>query len=192
MSLGVSRECVDQWRGMHSDFPRRADKRHFVPDWREWMAKHGLGRSAESGGADAATKQDLEKKLLREKIAMAEFETGKMRGELLVASELIVKLGAVMMAIQNRISAFPYHIAPLVAGFTDVPEVIAITKEEINTILSDIHECAFLSADVSPAARAELESIGRRALNIAPPAISEMPDDEDAERPAAPKKGRRT
>ncbi len=162
-AIGVSRRAVQEWRKdpryCNDCPPDRADGRHDVAAWLDFMVRHGLKRADEFvesepdddepgahvirppaiGGSQAdwnkaASHVDYEKK--RDAL-------GVFRGTLLVAAELEVPLGATFAALQTKASQFPTRVAPLVTGFRDVQEVEERLRDEMDADLRDLQAARF-------------------------------------------------
>jgi hypothetical protein len=163
------------------DQPRdRADGRKEVAAWLEWMRKHGIKRADEYADPDEIPEERRsirDWKEQREKLQCIKLEREIDRGDgkLLVAAELEEPLGATFVAVQNKLAQFPERVAPSVAGFTDVPEIIGILRAEIDADLSALHEASYLAEvealtsdpHVAELVREVLRRIGRRAIAAA-------------------------
>lgn len=198
------------------DCPRdRDDGRKDVRAWLAFMVRHGLARAdqhiehggadPESGGTDDPADETGAPATIRlppilgsesawktvklaKEVEKKDIELAKLRNLLLVAAELEQPLGALLVAIQNKLSQFPERTAASVAGFSDVQEIIAILRVEIDADLADLHGAHYLEdladivaalpiatddtrALVLEAAREALRRIGRRVIAT----VSEIP-----------------
>lgn len=173
--LGTTRRAIQDWRRdprYKHDAPKpRADGRHDVTAWAEFMVRHGLKRADEHiGDMDADTinvinpppfggsQADWSKACIAKKVERAEIELEKLRGTLLVAAELEAPLGACFVAVQNKLAQFPDRTAALVAGFTDVQEIIGILRAEIDADLTDLHGARYLEEAVAMVQRLPFDS----------------------------------
>jgi hypothetical protein len=152
-ALRVSRKSVQNWRSRSDlvnapDFPQpRADGRHSIEDWRSFMIAHCLARSDEdetSGEFPEGSVTDWKKRREQLMCVKLEREIDRQDGKLLVASELEVPIGATFMAIQTKLSQFPERAAKRVTGFTDVQEVEARLREEMDGDLGELHAAEYL------------------------------------------------
>lgn len=169
-ALGTTRRAMQDWRKdprYRDDCPLdRADGRHEIAAWLQFMVRHGLKRADERvesedfedeeakalgliqppkiGGSQAdwnkaATHVEYEKK----KDALEVF-----RGTLLVAAELEVPLGATFAALQTKLSQFPARVARFVKGLRDENEVEERLREEIDADLRDLQAAHFVETAV--------------------------------------------
>lgn len=200
--LGVSRKALQLWRRDPRYSPNLppmlSGERHDVVAWAAFMVRHGLARADERAAEphisghdeDAAfvrvpklegSQSDWQKVKIYKDVERRDLELDQLRNTLLVAAELEVPLGATLLAVQNKLAQFPERAGPAVAGFTDVQEVIAILRAEIESDLTSLHAAEYLEdlaqivaslpiilddtrALVLAAATETLRRIGQRAL----------------------------
>lgn len=182
--LDVSRRALSGWRAdprYAVDCPApRPDGRLEVAAFARWCLKHNLKRGGlnlealppeiRDGDGDGithppalgGTQSDWTKAKLAKQVEAQDLELQKARGKLLVAAELEIPLGALFVAIQNKLTQYPERTAPQVAGFTDVQEITAILRGEMEADLGDLHAARYLD---------ELQVI-----------VATMPDDEHSQR----------
>lgn len=168
-ALGVSRRAIQDWRGD----PRytgkcpvdRADGRKDVAAWLRFMIEHGLARADEKhpseedeqtdpgDGADVlqaprvgGTAVDWKKANLALDHRKKETELSILEGSLLVAADLEAPLGALLAAIQTKLSQYPDRVARFVVGLRDVQEVADKLRDEMDADLGDLHAARYLEA----------------------------------------------
>lgn len=155
----VTRRTIQTWR----QDPRyaaacpvpAADGRHDVMAWMEFMIAHQLARAHENvegeesgiqppkvGGSEGEWKR-VERWL---RVKQLERDIAVVERTLLVAAELEIPLGATMVAITQKLTQFPERVAPLVAGFTNVQEIIEILRGEVESDLRFLNEANYLEA----------------------------------------------
>lgn len=170
----ITRRAIQEWRHdpryLADCPPDRADGRKDVAAWLAFMVKHGLKRADDHVSTHKAGQnysQDIPddsaappKVIMPPPIggcaadwnkagAMIDYERNKLkletqRGTLLVAAELEVPLGATFVVLSQKLAQFPERAAPQVTGFTDVNEVIAILRAEIEGDLGELHGARWL------------------------------------------------
>lgn len=169
LALGITRRALSEWRRdprykPHCP-PDRADGRKEIAAWLTFMRAHNLAGAAAQiplpgdperehdddtpapemppllGGTQAEWKA-REIKLKGDRI---QIELDQLRRTLLSAAELEAPLGATFVAITNQRTQLPERLAPLVAGFTDIPEIIAIIRAETEAGLTILNAADYLT-----------------------------------------------
>lgn len=156
--LGVTRRAIQDWRNderLAGFFPKpRADGRHDVQAWQAFMLQFGLKGAGDDISTDEGVKPpkiggsiaDWKKSEVYFKVEERQIEIQKIKGTLLVASDLELPLGAIFAAIQNKMTQFPDRLAPQVIGFSEVYEVAGIIRAEMEADLSDLNTAEYLTA----------------------------------------------
>lgn len=186
-ALGVSRRAITMWKAdprYNTRFPKdKADGRKEVAAWLEFMRENGLARADQRVGEVPTDEDDglplpvgmkfppgsesqWKKKLLEQKVTIAEIEASKLKGLLIVGSDLEIPLGATFVAIQNALNQYPERTAPLVAGFTDVHEITEIMRGEMEANLSGLNGASYLDEVEAIAAALPIATAATRALVI--------------------------
>lgn len=187
-ALGVSRRAIQDWRKdpRYRDHcpPDRADGRHEVAAWLNFMVRFRLKRAdlhispgSDTDGDDDGEDSDVLRPPLvagsqaEWNVAIAALDHRKkatgvamLEGTLLVASELEVPLGATFATIQTKLAQFPARVARYVTGLRDVGEVEDRLRDEIDADLSDLHAAGYV------------------AENAIADAVASLPFDEETER----------
>lgn len=154
-NLGVSRRSLQDWRDAPrfphlKDWPRpRADGRHDVTAWLNFMVLHGLKRADENEHPDDVPEErrsirdwkEQREKLLCEKLAR---EIARGDGLLLVATDLEVLLGATFASIQTKLSQFPARVARFMVNKRDESQAEATLRDEMDAVLTDLHRALYL------------------------------------------------
>lgn len=170
--LGVSTRALKDWRAdpRYTDWPRPKDNgnRHDVAAWREFMVRHRLKRGKalaeveidpENAGDDAGQGIIQPPRVAGSQaqwnVAIAALDHRKKENTireqeeaLLVAAELETPLGALLAALQTKLSQFPDRVARFVTGLRDVQEVSDRLRDEIDADLSDLHGARYLNLTV--------------------------------------------
>jgi hypothetical protein len=162
-ALNVTRRTLQNWRarlGKASPLPG-ADGRHRVTDWREAIAKLGLAADERIPSSERLQ----EAKARREELAVekAEIALARQRGELLVAAELEVALGQLLVGLATALRHLPPSAARFVVGLKDVHQVTARLDEEVEAVLMRLEGVQW-AEDVSEDEREILRRIGKRMV----------------------------
>lgn len=172
----ITRRSIQEWRKdpRYSAYcpVARADGRHDVAAWAAFMVRFGLKHAdnyVNSAGEDvgdgditgigrppmvAGTVNDWNKGIAKLEYDKRLVALDTIKGLLIAKSELETPLGATFAAIQVKLSQFPERAARRVTGFTDVQEVEARLREEIDSDLSDLHSAEFLDVSIEEIVKA--------------------------------------
>ena len=174
--LGVSTQVMKIWRKKYADSPAKlADGRHDANLWREFMRKRNLAGVNDSLPPEDAdedeqlqSKDDLNRALLREKVRRERIKADIESGKAVLVADIEVPLGALLASIQNGVDSFPDRAAPMVQGFTDVPEISRILHGEMQATVGQLSIFDFERAlDGTPEhLRSEVEAALRRIGNF--------------------------
>ena len=175
-TLGVTTQAINGWLRKYSDAPATlVDGRHDSHRWREFMRKRNLCKVNDEIPPEDAdpedglqSKDDLNRALIREKVRRERIKADLESSKAVLVADIEVPLGALLASIQNGIDSFPDRAAPMVQGFTDVPEISRILHGEMQATVGQLAIFDFERAlDGTPEhIRAEVEAALRRIGNF--------------------------
>jgi len=174
--LGVTSQAMKYWRKKYADSPAKlADGLHDANLWREFMRKRNLAKCNDELPPDNAdpedelqSKDDLNRALIREKVRRERIKADLESDKAVLVADIEVPLGALLASIQNGVDSFPDRAAPMVQGFTDVPEISRILHGEMQATVGQLAIFDFERAlEGTPEhLRAEVEAALRRIGNF--------------------------
>ena len=156
--LGVSRQAIVNWRKAHPDSPAQLPNGdHDVSKWREFVKLRGLGkrddelptniRDTDDDDDDGPqTKEDWNCALIREKVRRERIKADLESQKAVLVDDLEQNLGGLLAAVQNGMDSFPDRAAPMVQGFSDVPEISRILHGEMQSTLGALQVADFEKA----------------------------------------------
>lgn len=213
--LGVTRRAIQDWRNdprYAPDEPKpRADGRHNVTAWAEFMLRYGLKQADESQMLSDITDAERPRtvqdwKARREELTCNKLELGieREKGTLLVAAELEVAIGQMLSGIATALLHFPGATARFLVGIKDVHLLQQRLTTEMNAVLQRLNGARFMEECIPEvvgelpigtddtrqlvieATREALRRIGRRAVEPYVPKSSELTPPESE--PSPPRK----
>lgn len=182
--FGVTRKTLQNAAKRHpDDVPKpRADGRHDVAAWSQFMVRFNIARSAENiAGAPSAEEEptgpvtvtDWKARELELKCGKLELENAKAAGELVEVADVEAGLSTVVGAFRQAINNLPGRLAPRVLGCTDYHEAEAVIQAEVDVILRSLLNCEFLQGvDL----RAQTSGTASPVVLAPPQVAAELPD----------------
>ncbi|WP_395753337.1 hypothetical protein [Prosthecobacter sp.] len=136
----------------------RADGRHDVAAWSQFLIKHNIARTAEniaSAPSDEAsegpvTVTDWKAREVQLKCTKLELENCKVAGELVDAAEVETGTSAMVQAFAQALNNLVPRLAQKILGTTDYHEAEEIIQGEVDVVKKALQRCEFL-APASPA-----------------------------------------
>ena len=153
--MGVSARRLDQMRAEYPDAPPPiADGRYDIELWREFFRKHGFGKLDETmpdpeGETESAnvsrhsSLSDIKKATAFQDFRLKEIKADLESQKAIRVDDLEQHLGGLLAAVQNGMDAFPDRAAPMVQGFSDVPEIAKILHGEMQSTLGQLQLADF-------------------------------------------------
>jgi len=192
--FGITRKTLQNASKRYpQDVPRpRADGRHDVAAWSEFLIRHNIARSAESIANAASAEAEVqgpitvtdwkaeELKLKCEKLGI---ENAKVSGELLEAAEVEAGLSTLVAAFRQALNNFGPRLAQKILNVKDYHEAEEIIQEEINVVLRSLQRCEFLDKYSEASTATACPVVGTPAQTA-----KELPD----QRPPAKKAAKKT
>lgn len=144
--LGVTPRAINQWKQKHDDWPKaKADGRHEVEAWKEWMLKHNLNDSADLAAEDESTgdgdvpdglsvagyKAIQEKQKARILKQKADLQAGK----LLDRHEVEKRLGSMLTSFRKALDGIAPRVAKIISGKMDYERKVEIVQHEIDNAM---------------------------------------------------------
>lgn len=150
--FGLSRKTLQNASNRYPDAPRaRADGRHDVAAWSQFLIAHNIARTAEN--IAAAPSSDAEEPMrvvdwkareLELKCTKLEIENAKVAGELVDAAEVESGVAVLVGAFRQAVNNFAPRLAGKIVGVKDYHEAEEIILEEVNIVLRTLQRCDFL------------------------------------------------
>lgn len=156
--LGVTRQAIVNWRKAYDDAPvPLLDGTYDANKWRLFMRQKGLGKKDvatsvrdvdedESEEDGPQTKEDWNCALIREKVRRERIKADLESQKAVLVDDLEQNLGGLLAAVQNGMDSFPDRAAPMVQGFSDVPEISRILHGEMQSTLGALQVADFEKA----------------------------------------------
>ena len=157
--LGVTRQAIVNWRKAYDDAPvPLLDGTHDANKWRLFMRQKGLGKmdvattvrdiegDEENEEDGPQTKEDWNCALIREKVRRERIKADLESQKAVLVDDLEANLGGLLAAVQNGMDSFPDRAAPMVQGFSDVPEISRILHGEMQSTLGALQVADFEKA----------------------------------------------
>lgn len=155
--IGRPTQTINAWKRQHRDHPRTlADGRHDADKWRQFIRDKGLNKEDEitadldeDGELDLSgtkTKEELNCALIAQKIRRERIKADLESGKAVLVEDLETHLGALLSAVQNGCDSFPDRAAPMVQGFSDVPEIAKILHSEMQATIGQLQIADFENA----------------------------------------------
>jgi hypothetical protein len=144
--LGVTPRAINQWKERHDDWPRpKADGRHSVKAWKDWMLKHNLKHSADDAAEDesqgegnvpdgltvAGYKAIQEKQKARILKQKADLQAGK----LLDRSKVEKHLGSILTSFRKSLDGIAPRVAKIISGKMDYERKVEIVQHEVDNAM---------------------------------------------------------
>ncbi|WP_395736291.1 hypothetical protein [Prosthecobacter sp.] len=152
--FGVSRKTLQNaGKRYPDDVPRaRADGRHDVAAWSQFLIKHNIARTAENiagapSGDEAAapvTVTDWKAREVQLKCTKLELENCKVAGELVDAAEVETGTSALVQAFNQALNNLVPRLAQKIIGTTDYHEAEEIIQGEVDGVKKALQHCEFL------------------------------------------------
>jgi hypothetical protein len=171
-ALGVTRRAIQEWRkdqryAEHCPKPR-SDGRHDINAWKVFMLRFGLKRADEVVDRDEIPEERRaihQWKEHREKLLCTQLERSILRDDriLLVATEIEIALGQLLVGISVALDHFPPSAARFIVGLRDIHDVQAKLQSEIDAVKKRINAARYLD-ECDEAAKPYLQRIGRALL----------------------------
>lgn len=188
--LGLTRKTLQNAGKRHpEDVPRpRADGRHDVAAWSQFILKHNIARTAE-GIETAATEEGQDKPVtvtdwkareLELKCEKLSIENAKVAGELVAANDVEAGLSSLLAAARQALNNLPGRAAQKVLHLTDFHEAEELLQGEVDVVLRVLERCDFLDglnldqggeAAVSVAAVAKIDALEAAEADSEPSAL---------------------
>ncbi len=197
--LGLSRKTLqNSAKRFPEEVPRpRADGRHDVAAWSEFVVAKNIARAAESivNAASAEreddkpiTVTDWKAKELELKCQKLEIENLKVAGELVGGADVESGLSTLVAAFRQALNNFGPRLASKVLNVSDYHEAEEIVQNEINVVLRTLQHCEFLNDHAPDALKAAAE-VAVKLVEIQPdPAVKPKAKREIKPKPHAAKK----
>jgi hypothetical protein len=156
------------------DAPKpRADGRHDVAAWSQFLVKHNIARTAENIASapsdDELTRPvsvtDWKAEELKLKCTKLQLENAKVAGALVDAAEIESGVSVLVQAFRQALNNLPPRLAGKIIGITDYHEAEEIILEEINVVLRTLQRCDFLPAKEAPTEAPDQEQV-RSVLSV--------------------------
>jgi hypothetical protein len=130
---------------------------HDVNKWREFVKLKGLGQRSDElptnirdtdddDDEGPQTKEDWNCALIREKVRRERIKADLESQKAVLVDDLEQNLGGLLAAVQNGMDSFPDRAAPMVQGFSDVPEISRILHGEMQSTLGALQVADFEKA----------------------------------------------
>lgn len=159
--FGLTRKTLQNARKRFpDDSPKeRADGRHDVAAWSQFLVKHNIARTAENiAGAPAAeseisgpiTVTDWKAREIELKCAKLEIENAKTAGELIDAAEVESGTSHLVSGFRQALNNFVPRLAAKIVGVKDYHEAEELIQAEVNVVLRTLQRCDFLESPVTP------------------------------------------
>ncbi len=147
--LGVSRKSIQNWqRKLPESWPRpRADGRHEVAAWVQFMAAHHLAGAEPDGHPDdreLMTVSDWKAEELRLKCEKLQLENAKVAGELVLAADVETGLSSLVAAFRQALNNLPGRLAQKILNVSDFHEAEELISQEVNVVLKTLQNADFL------------------------------------------------
>lgn len=189
--LGLTRKTLQNASKRYpEEAPRpRADGRHDVAAWSEFVVVKNIARAAEhiahaasieSEEEGPVTVTDWKAEELKLKCAKLEIENGKVAGELVAAADVEAGLSTMVAAFRQALNNFGPRLAQKVLNVADYHEAEEIVQGEINVLLRTLQNCDFLN-EHAPDTVQTASPVVRAPAEVA----CELPDHKPKTRKAA-------
>ncbi len=146
-ALGVTRRSIFAWQKKHpEDKPEtRADGRHNITEWHEFMALHSLG-GVEPESDDNAPESitDWKTKEVQLKCERLEIENAKAAALLVDASDVEAGTSTLIGGFRQALNNMGPRLANKILGVTDYHEAEAIIQTEIDVVLKTLQRADFI------------------------------------------------
>lgn len=154
--FGLTRKTLQNARKRHPDeAPReRADGRHDVAAWSQFLIRHNIARTAENiAGAPAAEGQeenrpvtvtDWKARELELKCEKLEIENARTAGELVEASAVETGATHLVSGFRQALNNFVPRLAQKLDGVSDHHERVAAIQAEVDVVLKTLQRCDFI------------------------------------------------
>lgn len=146
--LGVSRKSIQNWqRKLPESWPRpRADGRHEVAAWVQFMAAHHLAGAEPDGHPDdqLLTVSDWKAQELKLKCEKLQLENAKVAGELVLAADVETGLSSLVAAFRQALNNLPGRLAQKILNVSDFHEAEELISQEVNVVLKTLQNADFL------------------------------------------------
>lgn len=197
--LGLSRKTLQNAQKRHpEDVPRpRADGRHDIAAWSQFIIKHNVARSAEgiAGAASAEyeaegpiTVTDWRAREIELKCEKLAIENAKTAGQLILANDVEAGLSTLLAAARTAMNNLPGRLAQKVLHLADYHEAEELIQGEVDVVLRIFERCEFFdqlglvnetvetaSPVISTPAQVEQELADQRPAKLSKPSHSNLP-----------------
>ncbi|MBK8037681.1 MAG: hypothetical protein IPK22_11180 [Verrucomicrobiaceae bacterium] len=149
--LNVSRKSIQNWqRKLPESWPRpRADGRHEVAAWVQFMAAHHLAGAEPDGHPDdraMMTVSDWKAEELKLKCEKLQLENAKVAGDLVEAAEVETGLSSLVAGFRQALNNLPGRLAQKILNVSDFHEAEELISQEVNVVLKTLQNADFLEA----------------------------------------------
>lgn len=153
--FGLTRKTLQNASKRHpDDVPKpKADGRHDVAAWSQFLIKHNIARTAENiAGAPAAdaeisgpiTVTDWKAEELKLKCEKLQLENAKVAGELVLSADVETGLSALVSAFRQALNNLPGRLAQKILNVSDFHEAEELISQEVNVVLKTLQNADFL------------------------------------------------
>jgi hypothetical protein len=170
--VSITRRSIQRWRRdpRYTAFwpPARANGSYKISDYIAFMRRFGLKRADEVVERDELPEERRaihDWKEHREKLMCTQLERSILRddGKLLIATELEIALGQLIVGISVALDHFAPAASRFVVGLRDIHDVQAKLQSEIDVVKQLINAARYLD-ECDEAAKPYLQQIGRALL----------------------------
>lgn len=150
--LGTTRRSLNSWKLKHDDHPEpKADGRHEVKLWREWMLLHNLKGSADDA---ATTSEGTEEKSAKEwkaeqekyKARKLKLEVEQKEGKLLDRSKVEKTWGTALTSFRKASDSIAPRAAKLVSSAMTETEIAEKIREEVDHAMRILEAVDYLES----------------------------------------------
>lgn len=131
----------------------RADGRHDVAAWSQFLIRHNIARTAENiAGAPAAegelsgpiTVTDWKAEEIKLKCEKLQLENAKVAGELVLAADVETGLSSLVAAFRQALNNLPGRLAQKILNVSDFHEAEELISQEVNVVLKTLQNADFM------------------------------------------------
>lgn len=146
----------------------RADGRHDVAAWSQFLIRHNVARTAENiAGAPAAedelsgpiTVTDWKAEEIKLKCEKLQLENAKVAGELVLAADVETGLSSLVAAFRQALNNMPGRLAQKILNVSDFHEAEELISQEVNVVLKTLQNAEFLDEQTQPLSAAATSAI---------------------------------
>lgn len=146
----------------------RADGRHDVAAWSQFLIRHNIARTAENiAGAAAAegelsgpvTVTDWKAEEIKLKCEKLQLENAKVAGELVESAEVETGLSSLVAAFRQALNNLPGRLAQKILNVSDFHEAEELICQEVNVVLKTLQNADFLGPSQPPTTSPEIVAV---------------------------------